>query len=116
MDRRTLRTAVPRAHAGFSHAAGAAAEVLADVRERGREAVVDLTHRFDGVKLENVRVPEAELKKAYDQLPADVEEALGEARTRLARVSEGQLPSDSTQTFAHGGTCLLYTSDAADEQ
>ena len=104
MDRRTLRTAVPRAHAGFSHAAGAAAGVLADVRERGREAVVDLTHRFDGVRLERVRVPEAELKKAYDDLPADVEAALREARARLERVSAGQLPADDTQTFAHGGT------------
>lgn len=104
MDRRTLRTAVPRAHAGFSHAADAAAGVLEDVRKRGREAVLELTKRFDGAELDAVRVPETALKQAYADLPPEVEAALNEARARLQAVSEGQLPQDSTQTFEGGGT------------
>ncbi len=39
--------------------------IIDDVRQRGDEALLDYTERFDGVRPENLRVTEAEIEAAY---------------------------------------------------
>jgi len=70
------------------------AEIVADVRERGDEAVLDWTERFDGARPASLRVPAAEIETA------EAEPRFLEAVRRLAdavrAVHEPQRPVDSS--------------------
>ena len=49
----------------------AVAEIIADVRTRGDEAVFEATQRFDGLRLaaDNLRIPAAEIDAATAKVP-----------------------------------------------
>ena len=53
----------------------AARRVVESVRDRGDEALREYTERFDGVRLERIRVPEKAIMTARAALPADLEES-----------------------------------------
>lgn len=69
------------------------ADILADVRKRGDEAVLEYTNRFD--KLDAKALPEleltqAELKAAFDSLPPAQRDALEAAARRVRSYHEAQ--------------------------
>ena len=64
--------------------------VLADVRERGDAAVRDLTERFDGCRIDDLRVPAAELTEALGNLDLPVRRALDDAHGRIAAYHAAQ--------------------------
>ncbi len=57
----------------------AAREILEDVRERGNEALLEYTERFDGVRPDPIRVPPEEIEKARAALSPELEESLNVA-------------------------------------
>jgi len=69
------------------------ADILADVQKRGDDAVLEYTNRFD--KLDAKTLPEleltqAELKAAFDSLPAAQRDALESAARRVRSYHEAQ--------------------------
>jgi histidinol dehydrogenase len=54
---------------------GAARRIVGDVRERGDEALLEHTERFDGVRPERIRVPGEEIERARASLPEELEES-----------------------------------------
>ena len=72
----SYRGVLPRAALDVAAAVDAVRPVCDDVRVRGDAAVRDATARFDGVQLTDVRVPEAALKDALEQLDPAVRDAL----------------------------------------
>jgi histidinol dehydrogenase len=69
------------------------AEILADVQKRGDDAVLDYTARFDRLQaacLKELELTQAELKKAFDGLPADQRDALSQAAARVRSYHEAQ--------------------------
>jgi histidinol dehydrogenase len=69
------------------------AEILADVQKRGDAAVLEYTARFDGVQgqtLQDLELTQAELKAAFDGLPAAQREALQAAAHRVRSYHEAQ--------------------------
>ena len=69
------------------------AEILADVQRRGDAAVLEYTARFDGVQgktLQDLELTQAELKAAFDSLPAAQREALQAAAQRVRSYHEAQ--------------------------
>jgi histidinol dehydrogenase len=69
------------------------AQILADVRERGDDAVLACTKRFDALEAASVRELElapAELKEAFDNLPAKQRDALQAAAARVRSYHEAQ--------------------------
>lgn len=54
--------------------------ILSEVKSRGDAAVIELTERFDRVRLERLSVPREERCRALDRLPGELSEALVEAR------------------------------------
>jgi len=69
------------------------ADILADVKQRGDAAVLDYTHRFDGLQADNVAALELtadELKAAFDSLPAVQRDALQAAAERVRTYHEAQ--------------------------
>jgi histidinol dehydrogenase len=53
----------------------AARRIVADVRDRGDEALLEYTERFDGVRPDPIRIPLEEIEKARTALGGDVEES-----------------------------------------
>jgi len=53
----------------------AARRIVADIRDRGDEALLEYTERFDGVRLDSVRVPLEEIEMARAALDREVEES-----------------------------------------
>jgi histidinol dehydrogenase len=71
-------------------------EIVDAVRERGDEALLEFTERFDGVKLapERLRVSREEIEGALQTIPEDLREALHEAAGRIRRFQEAILVED----------------------
>lgn len=88
-----LLAAVPRAQAARAQALSAAADIVADVRERGEDALREQADRFDRVTGQDIRVPAAHLDEALERLDPTVRAALEEAIRRVRAASAAQVPA-----------------------
>src|SRR5574341_770336 len=79
------------------------AAILADVRARGDAALRDLTARFDGVTLDEFRVPASHVKHARTRLSPEVLDSLHRAAGRLEKYHRKQ-PLTAWVTQELGGT------------
>ena len=68
--------------------------ILADVRQRGDIALLEMTSRFDGADLETIRVDPAEVAAAPDSVQPGVLEALEVAAEAVRRHHVGQVRSE----------------------
>ncbi len=69
------------------------ADILADVQKRGDAAVLEYTARFDGLRadsLQALELTQAELKAAFDAIPAAQRDALQAAAQRVRIYHEAQ--------------------------
>ena len=69
------------------------ADILADVQKRGDAAVLDYTARFDGLtaaSMSELELTQAELKAAFDAIPAAQRDALQAAARRVRTYHEAQ--------------------------
>ena len=82
------------------------AGIIADVRARGDEAVLELTEKFDRIKLtpDTMRVTADEVEEAASQVAPDVRAALELAATRIAAYHSRQMPEDAEWTDEAGAT------------
>lgn len=104
LDARSLRLALPRAAFDVEQAVEAVRPICADVRERGLPALADLAERFDGVRVERIRVPADALAGALAQLDPGVRAAIEESVRRVRLVHDDQRRGDVTTQVAAGGT------------
>jgi len=84
----------------FDEALATVAPIVADVRERGDEALLEWTSRFDGPRPNGIRVPAERLDAA--QVDADVLDALRRMIDAVRRFSEAQRPADTSVEAAPG--------------
>jgi histidinol dehydrogenase len=82
-------------------------EILAQVRERGDDALVEYAKMFDGVDLTvlPMQVPIEELQQAHEELPRDLLQVIRESRDNIRRFHERALPQ-SWVTFENDGVIL----------
>jgi histidinol dehydrogenase len=99
-----VRNALPRATGAAAAADQVVAEILADVRARGIDAVLDAGEKFDGVRPASVRVPQSVIDTATDALAPELRAALIESMDRARRAHQAQLPAESSTEIATGGT------------
>ncbi|MCW2777445.1 MAG: Histidinol dehydrogenase [Frankiales bacterium] len=95
---------LPRAVLDVSSAVETVRPVVEAVRDRGDDAVREATARFDGVELQELRVPVEALQEALDQLDPAVRAALEEAIARATTVSRAQLRDDEVVQVVDGAT------------
>jgi len=74
---------LPRPDGGGDEPVAAVQTILAEVRARGDEAVREFTERFDGVRLNEFRVPTADIEAALTASPAELVDALTTARDNI---------------------------------
>lgn len=67
-------------------------EILADVRERGDKALIEMTSRFDKVELASLQVPVLKIQAALENLDVVTRQALATARDNIERFHRQQLP------------------------
>jgi histidinol dehydrogenase len=71
-----------------------ARDILDRVRAEGDAAVLALTLRFDGAKLDATRVPPQDLEDAAERVPAPLRAAIDAAAVRLRDLAAAQLPAE----------------------
>jgi histidinol dehydrogenase len=76
------------------------ADILADVRRRGDQAVIDYTGRFDRLELaaERLRFGEDEIARMAAEAPADAVAALRQAAARIEDFHRQQMPEGFRRT------------------
>src|SRR5207302_434364 len=87
--------ALARPEPGGDGPLDAVREIIADVRKRGDDALRDLTARFDGVQLEDLRVPPGDLSHALATLPPGFREALEFARDQIMAYHRTQVEEET---------------------
>jgi histidinol dehydrogenase len=97
---------LPRAVLDVDAVVSAVEPVCDAVRTRGAAAVRELTRTYDGVDLDELRVPAEALTAALRDLDPAVREALEEATERARRVHAAQRPADATVEVAPGATVI----------
>ncbi|WP_417836066.1 histidinol dehydrogenase [Thalassospira tepidiphila] len=82
----------------------AVADIIADVRNRGDEAVCDYTNRFDrlGIDASGMAVSAAEVDAALAEIDADLLKSLELAAKRIRAYHEKQMPADERYTDESG--------------
>lgn len=81
------------------------ADILRDVKQRGDEAVLEYTRRFDrldAADMSELELSKVELQKALDNLPVEQRKALQEAADRVRIYHEKQLMSSWSYTEDDG--------------
>ncbi|MEO5873474.1 MAG: histidinol dehydrogenase [Streptosporangiaceae bacterium] len=99
-----LRSVLPRADFDVETALTKVRPICEDVRHRGTAAVLEYTHRFEGVRLETARVSAAEIAGALRALDPAVRDALEECVRRVRIVHREQRRTDVTTQVVPGGT------------
>lgn len=82
-------------------------EILQQIRQRGDAALIEYTHRFDGVQVQHaheLEISHDELQQALVGLPADQRDALETAAQRIRQYHEHQRGQSWTYTEDDGTT------------
>jgi histidinol dehydrogenase len=80
-------------------------EIIADVRARGDEALKSYTEKFDGVRLDSLRVTDEEIERAYQNVSAEMLRIIQEAAENIRDYHERQ-KRESWITTKEDGTML----------
>ncbi|OII67224.1 MULTISPECIES: histidinol dehydrogenase [unclassified Streptomyces] len=99
-----LRDLLPRAEFDVEAALDKVRPICEAVHHRGDAALIDYAERFDGVKLDQVRVPAAALTRALEELDPAVRAGLEESIRRARTVHRAQRRSAHTTQVVPGGT------------
>jgi histidinol dehydrogenase len=100
---RVLRALVP----GGADVEEAVRSILADVRDRGDDAVRDYTRRFDSAEPESLVVSAHELDEAMANLTTEVYAGLEMAIANVAQVAAAGVQEDVSVTLAQGQRVVL---------
>jgi histidinol dehydrogenase len=98
------RAAVPRAEFDIEAATHAVQPILDAVRDRGADAIRDYGERFDGVRVEELRVPTEAMETALEQLDPEIRAGLEESIRRLRATCANELEADAVTQLADGAT------------
>ncbi|MGQ0431060.1 MAG: histidinol dehydrogenase [Microthrixaceae bacterium] len=90
-----LRARLPRPQAQIEPPIDEVRALLADVRARGDDALRDLTERYDGVRIDSLRVPQAEVEAALASIDPALCAALEAAHSNITAYHEAQRHPDA---------------------
>ncbi|WP_405581038.1 histidinol dehydrogenase [Streptomyces sp. NBC_01092] len=99
-----LRDLLPRADFDVSAALEKVRPICEAVHHRGDAALIDFAEKFDGVRLDRVRVPAEALTKALAELDPAVRAALEESIRRARLVHREQRRTNRTTQVVPGGS------------
>lgn len=83
--------------------------VIAQVRAEGDAALMALTEKFDRVKPESIRVPQAEIDAACGRLSQEMKQALEQAYSNIVKFHKAQKPQPIKVETMPGVVCEQVT-------
>ncbi len=98
------RDLLPRAELDVEAALEKVRPICEDVHHRGTAALIEYAERFDGVRIDRVRVAPEAIERALDELDPAVKAALEESIRRARKVHREQRRTDKTVIVVPGGT------------
>jgi histidinol dehydrogenase len=104
--RAAFQRVVPRPVVDVSVALTVASELIEDVKAHGAAALAAQAERFDGGAPASVRVPQEDIDRAVENLPADVRSALEEAIARVREATAAQVPPPAETRIGPGATVV----------
>jgi len=96
------RAAVPRADFDIEAAVPAVHAICEEVRSRGLDAIVEMGEKFDGVRVEDIRVAPSAMAAALDQLDPGIRAGLEESIRRLRLTCANELEQDAVTDLGPG--------------
>ena len=69
----------------------AARRIVEDVRNRGDAALLQYTERFDGIRLQEIRVPQTEIERAGESLSPEIRESFAVAIENVRAFHENEM-------------------------
>ncbi len=106
-DRRELTGRLPRPVDEQDRSSDAVAAIIAEVRAGGDAALRACTERFDGVAIDELRVPAGELRAALARIPRALQDALDVAHDRILAYHAHEA-GDAPDDFASGGVTVRH--------
>src|SRR5690606_3015565 len=80
-------------------------QVLDNVKQHGDKALMELTRRFDGVLLKEIKVTDAEITAAEQALPAELIAAIMQAKQNIEKFHAAQVQAVVTTETMPGVHC-----------
>ena len=96
INEETLAEYIPRITSQFDAIQDSIISIIQSVKERGDNAIVHFTEKFDNVALNSkeIQVTEEEISEAYDRTDADLIKAIQHAKDNLIKFHEAQMPEE----------------------
>ncbi|MDO6497403.1 histidinol dehydrogenase [Photobacterium sanguinicancri] len=85
------------------------AQVIADIRQRGDEALTDLTEKFDRIRPESIQVEQDIINAASDRLSPEMKQALQQAYDNIRCFHQAQKPKTLRVETQPGVVCEQVT-------
>ncbi|MGN1186532.1 MAG: histidinol dehydrogenase [Methanobrevibacter wolinii] len=79
-------------------------DILEDIKENKDKAILGYTEKFDGVKLENMKVSKEEIKEAYKNIDDNLIEALKSAASNIKKFHKAEIPEEWKMDIKDGIT------------
>lgn len=99
-----VNSRVPRAELDIDSAVEQIRPLLADVKNRGEDALVEVAQRFDGFDPRPFKVSAAELESALSTLDAQLRSAIETSIDRVRRVSQASVPQAFSVELSTGAS------------
>jgi len=81
------------------------AAILHQVKSSGDKAVVELSEKFDGVSLKNLKVQDSEIAESADKVPAALKDAINVAKSNIEKFHRPQLINEQVVETIKGVKC-----------
>ena len=103
LSKAQYRSELPRAKLDIDTALSSISPILETVKTGTEIDLLNLCEKFDGVRPKSIRVPEAEIKSALENLNPEIRNALEEAIRRITKAHTDQLRSEIFTQVVSGG-------------
>jgi histidinol dehydrogenase len=94
---------VPRSETDVQSVLPVVEQIISSVKSGDEKTILDLTAKLDGVRPQQLRVPEAIIQKAINQVSSDFRHALEVSAERVRQVSKQQLRQEIDIDLIPGG-------------
>ena len=84
---------------------GNVARIIDDVAARGDKALIEMTERFDGCRIDSLKVSEAEIDEACVQVGEDLRSAIKTAADNIEKFHAAELPAEVSVEVMPGINC-----------
>ena len=96
LNEETIHRYIPRSEAQLDSIRKSVNRIIQKVKERGDKALINLTQKYDGVKLASneIQISKEEISQAYKKLDANLLQAIHKAKENLVKFNEAQKRED----------------------